>query len=70
MEHAGLTPERRAQYESMRDTSPTGSVHGGPGRAEGRRTEPVEFFTSHEGLNLLYESAQTRRSPARGLVLT
>ncbi|MCB1281364.1 MAG: 3-deoxy-7-phosphoheptulonate synthase, partial [Salinibacterium sp.] len=25
----------------------------------------VEFFTSHEGLNLLYESAQTRRVPRR-----
>jgi 3-deoxy-7-phosphoheptulonate synthase len=27
--------------------------------------ERVEFFTSHEGLNLLYESAQTRRVPRR-----
>jgi 3-deoxy-7-phosphoheptulonate synthase len=65
LEHADLTPEQRAQYQNDARHSPTGSVHGGPGRAAVDGLSRVEFFTSHEGLNLLYESAQTRRVPRR-----
>ena len=36
-----------------------------PGYLVSGSVSGVEFFTSHEGLNLLYESAQTRRVPRR-----
>jgi 3-deoxy-7-phosphoheptulonate synthase len=35
------------------------------GEAKVHELTRAEFFTSHEGLNLLYESAQTRRVPRR-----
>ncbi len=66
MEHAGLTPERRAQYERMRDTVADGlRFMEALGEQKVEELSRVEFFTSHEGLNLLYESAQTRRVPRR-----
>jgi 3-deoxy-7-phosphoheptulonate synthase len=66
MEHAKLPPELRAQYQAM-----TKGLSEALRFMEilGERTVDdltrVEFFTSHEGLNLLYESAQTRPVPRR-----
>ncbi|MEM7622134.1 MAG: 3-deoxy-7-phosphoheptulonate synthase class II [Planctomycetota bacterium] len=65
-EHAGLTPERRSQYERLSETLRDGLAFMdalGGGKVDG--LQRVEFFTSHEGLNLIYESAQTRRVPRR-----
>ncbi len=66
LEHAGLTPELRNQYQHM-----TQSLAGALdfmealGETKIEDLTRVEFFTSHEGLNLLYESAQTRTVPRR-----
>ncbi|USN99853.1 MAG: 3-deoxy-7-phosphoheptulonate synthase [Phycisphaeraceae bacterium] len=66
MSHAGLSPERRAQYEHMRDTLADGlRFMEALGEKNVEELTRVEFFTSHEGLNLLYESSQTRRVPRR-----
>jgi 3-deoxy-7-phosphoheptulonate synthase len=66
MKHAGLPPELRAEYERMTERLADGLRFM---EAIGERTVDqltrVEFFTSHEGLNLLYESAQTRMVPRR-----
>lgn len=64
--HASLSPQVRAEYERM-----TGNLADGLRFMEalGERAVDdltrVEFFTSHEGLNLHYESAQTRSVPRR-----
>jgi 3-deoxy-7-phosphoheptulonate synthase len=64
--HASLSDARRADYQRM-----TGSLADGLRFMEalGERTVDdltrVEFFTSHEGLHLIYESAQTRKVPRR-----
>ena len=64
--HASLSDERRADYLRMTRTLSDGLRFM---EALGERTiedmTRVEFFTSHEGLNLLYESSQTRRVPRR-----
>ncbi|MBX3362967.1 MAG: 3-deoxy-7-phosphoheptulonate synthase [Phycisphaeraceae bacterium] len=66
MRHASLPADLRAQYEQM-----TRSLADGLrfmevlGEARVEELTRVEFFTSHEGLSLLYESAQTRRVPRR-----
>lgn len=66
MRHASLPADLRAQYEQM-----TRSLADGLrfmevlGEARVEELTRVEFFTSHEGLNLLYESAQTRTVPRR-----
>lgn len=66
MEHAGLSAERREQYERMRDTVADGlRFMEALGEQKVEELSRVEFFTSHEGLNLLYESSQTRRVPRR-----
>lgn len=66
MSHAGLSDERRAQYEHMRDTLADGlRFMEALGEQNIEELSRVEFFTSHEGLNLIYESAQTRRVPRR-----
>lgn len=66
MAHAGLSPERREQYERMRDTLADGlRFMEALGEKNVEELSRVEFFTSHEGLNLIYESAQTRRVPRR-----
>lgn len=63
---AGLSPDLRAEYERM-----TGNLADGLrfmealGETKVDDLARVEFFTSHEGLNLLYESAQTRKVPRR-----
>ncbi len=66
MRHASLPADLRAQYEQM-----TRSLADGLrfmevlGEARIEELTRVEFFTSHEGLSLLYESAQTRTVPRR-----
>jgi len=64
--HASLPPHRRAEYELMTRTLADGLRFM---EALGERTVDdltrVEFFTSHEGLNLVYESSQTRKVPRR-----
>ena len=63
---ATLSPELRAEYEAMTRNLADGLrfMEALGERAVDDLTR-VEFFTSHEGLNLLYESAQTRRVPRR-----
>lgn len=64
--HASLSPERRRQYEEM-----TRSVGEGLrfmealGERQISQQARTEFFCSHEGLSLHYESAQTRTVPRR-----
>jgi len=66
MEHADLSPERRAQYRAMSDTLADGlRFMEALGEQSVEELTRVEFYTSHEGLNLIYESAQTRRVPRR-----
>lgn len=66
LKHAALPEDLRAEYQRM-----TGRLAEGLKFMEaiGERTVDqltrVEFYTSHEGLNLLYESAQTRSVPRR-----
>ncbi len=62
----GLSPERQAAYERV-SASLAEALEFMEALGEARVDEltRVEFFTSHEGLNLLYESAQTRRVPRR-----
>lgn len=64
--HATLSPAQRAEYERMTRTLADGLRFM---EALGERTVDdltrVEFFTSHEGLSLEYESAQTRTVPRR-----
>jgi 3-deoxy-7-phosphoheptulonate synthase len=66
MAHAGLPPELRTEYQRMTERLAEGLRFM---EAMGERTveqlTSLEFFTSHEGLNLLYESAQTRQVPRR-----
>ncbi|MEZ6242597.1 MAG: 3-deoxy-7-phosphoheptulonate synthase class II [Phycisphaerales bacterium] len=65
-EHADLRPERRAQYLRMSDTLADGlRFMEALGEKSVEDLTRVEFYTSHEGLNLIYESAQTRRVPRR-----
>jgi len=64
--HASLSPALRAEYEQMTSNLADGLRFM---EALGERAVDdmarAEFFTSHEGLNLWYESAQTRRVPRR-----
>lgn len=64
--HASLSPSLRAEYERMTATLADGLRFM---EALGETTiddlTRAEFFASHEGLNLHYESAQTRRVPRR-----
>jgi 3-deoxy-7-phosphoheptulonate synthase len=66
LKHAALPEDLRAEYQRM-----TGRLAEGLKFMEaiGERTVDqltrVEFYASHEGLNLLYESAQTRTVPRR-----
>jgi 3-deoxy-7-phosphoheptulonate synthase len=66
LRHATLSPERRAEYERMTTTLADGiSFMENLGEGKIDELTRVEFYTSHEGLNLLYESAQTRPVPRR-----
>ncbi len=64
--HASLSEGLRGEYERMKSTLANGLRFM---EALGERTVDdltrVEFFTSHEGLSLEYESAQTRKVPRR-----
>lgn len=66
MKRAALPEDLRADYARMTERLAEGLKFM---EAIGERTVDqltrVEFFTSHEGLNLLYESAQTRTVPRR-----
>ncbi|MCX5690279.1 MAG: 3-deoxy-7-phosphoheptulonate synthase class II [Planctomycetota bacterium] len=64
--HASLSPQVRAEYERMTSNLADGLrfMEALGERAVDDLTR-VEFFTSHEGLNLHYETAQTRRVPRR-----
>jgi 3-deoxy-7-phosphoheptulonate synthase len=66
MRHASLSPAVRSEYERMTRNLADGLRFM---EALGERTVEdlarAEFFTSHEGLNLNYEAAQTRRVPRR-----
>jgi len=64
--HADLPADIRAQYE--RTTSRLAEAlrfMEALGETSVDELTRVEFFTSHEGLNLVYESAQTRTVPRR-----
>lgn len=64
--HASLPPERRKTYEAVSHSLAEAlEFMEALGEAKVHELSRVEFFTSHEGLNLLYESAQTRRVPRR-----
>ncbi len=66
MEHAGLSDERRAQYRAMSATLSDGlRFMEALGEKSVEELTRVEFYTSHEGLNLIYESAQTREVPRK-----
>jgi len=64
--HADLPPDLRARYERMRsELSGALRFMEALGETSVDELSRVEFFTSHEALNLHYESAQTRRVPRR-----
>lgn len=65
-EHADLSPASRAEYQRVsRGLAEALEFMEALGEARVDELTRVEFFTSHEGLNLLYESAQTRTVPRR-----
>ena len=64
--NADLAPKRKAQYEHMSRTLADGlAFMENLGEQKVEESTRVDFFTSHEGLNLHYEAAQTRRVPRR-----
>jgi 3-deoxy-7-phosphoheptulonate synthase len=63
---AELPPEVKREYESTtRELSEALRFMEALGESTVDELTRVDFFTSHEGLNLLYESAQTRPVPRR-----
>lgn len=66
LRHASLPAERREAYERVsRSLADALEFMEALGEAQVHELSRVEFFTSHEALNLLYESAQTRQVPRR-----
>lgn len=66
MKHAGLPEDLRAEYTRMTERLAEGlKFMEAIGEKSVDQLTRVEFFASHEGLNLLYESAQTRTVPRR-----
>jgi len=64
--NASLDPDRRIEYERMTSSLADAlKFMEALGERAVEELTRVEFFTSHEGLNLIYESAQTRRVPRR-----
>lgn len=64
--HAGLSDGTREEYQRLtRELAHALKFMEILGETAIDDLTRVEFFTSHEGLNLLYESAQTRRVPRR-----
>ncbi len=65
-EHADLSPQSRDEYRRISQSLAEAlKFMEAIGEARVDELTRVEFFTSHEALNLLYESAQTRRVPRR-----
>jgi len=63
---AGLTAETREQYERLtRRLLESVNFMEAVGERAFESISRVDFYTSHEGLSLWYESAQTRRVPRR-----
>ena len=63
---AGLAPHLKAEYERMTRNLADGlRFMEALGESAVENLTRVEFFTSHEGLNLHYEAAQTRTVPRR-----
>ncbi|MCA9602602.1 MAG: 3-deoxy-7-phosphoheptulonate synthase [Myxococcales bacterium] len=66
MESAKLSAELRGEYQRVvREVGEALRFMQALGEQTVDELTRVEFFTSHEGLNLHYESAQTRRVPRR-----
>ena len=66
MGHAGLPADLREEYQRMTERLAEGlRFMEAIGERSVDQLTSAEFFTSHEGLNLLYESAQTRQVPRR-----
>jgi len=64
--NASVSSERRAQYEHMSRTLADGlSFMANLAEQTIEDSSRVDFYTSHEGLNLFYEQAQTRQVPRR-----
>lgn len=64
--NASVSDARRAQYERMSRTLADGlSFMENLGEQRVEDSSRVDFYTSHEGLNLFYEQAQTRQVPRR-----
>lgn len=64
--NASVTDLRRAQYLNMSRTLADGlSFMENLGEQRVEDSSRVDFYTSHEGLNLYYEEAQTRTVPRR-----
>ena len=66
MERDDLHPDLRAEYRRLCDEI-SGALRFAEAVSDRNIDEVsrIEFYTSHEGLNLLYESAQTRTVPRR-----
>ncbi|MEM1424280.1 MAG: 3-deoxy-7-phosphoheptulonate synthase class II [Planctomycetota bacterium] len=66
LDHAALKPESREQYRRMaKELADALTFMEALGDTTVDEMGRVDFFTSHEALNLLYESAQTRSVPRR-----
>ncbi len=66
LSNAGLSPEKRARFESAsRELASALRFMEALGEKSVDDLSRVRFFTGHEGLNLYYESAQTRKVPRR-----
>ncbi|MGV6813621.1 MAG: 3-deoxy-7-phosphoheptulonate synthase class II [Phycisphaerales bacterium] len=64
--NATVSDQRRAQYAKMSQTLADGlSFMENLGEQRIEDSSKVDFYTSHEGLNLFYEQAQTRQVPRR-----
>lgn len=64
--NAALRPEQRAEYERMSQNLSDGlKLMEALGEARVEELSRVDFYTSHEGLNLHYEEALTRSVPRR-----
>lgn len=66
LDHASMRPELRSEYQTMAaELSSALRFVEAVGESRLGEMNRTEFFTSHEGLNLLYESAQTRAVPRK-----
>jgi 3-deoxy-7-phosphoheptulonate synthase len=63
--HASLSDQRRADQSLVRNLADGLRFMEALGERSIADATRVDFFTSHEGLSLWYESAQTRRVPRR-----